>query len=163
MKKNYAISLVLNAHLPFVREFPVRIRLSRSPQPEALQDEVSDAQTQLQELPEFLDEVEEEIETPPETMDAAPGSVEESWFFEVLSETYLPLLEMFDRLEGDHIPFRAGIVISPIFGQMLCDEYLLKKFIAYLDNQIDFGKQEMERAKRQPDLLRLAQIGRAHV
>ena len=159
MKIRYAISLVLNAHLPFVRDFPVRIRLNRTPQPETSQDEISEDQPQLPELPELSElqeAIEEEPETPPETMDTAPGTVEESWFFEALSETYLPLLEMFGRLEAEHIPFQAGIALSPILGQMLGDEYLLKKYVAYLDNQIDFGKQEMERAKGKPELFRLA-------
>ena len=83
MNTQYALSLVLNAHLPFVREYA--------------------------------------------NHNLAPGSVEENWFFEVISETYLPLLELFDKLEGEHIPFKIGISISPVLGQMLSDALLLSK------------------------------------
>jgi 1,4-alpha-glucan branching enzyme len=113
----YAVSLVLNAHLPYVREFPPVIH--RDPDMEE--------------------------ESPPEEINLVPGSVEESWFFEALSETYLPLLMLFDRLEADHVPFRLGISFSPVFAQMICDDLLQKKYAAYLDHQIDFGKQELER------------------
>jgi 1,4-alpha-glucan branching enzyme len=106
------ISLVLNAHLPFVRDFQNSDDL-------------------------FL-------------------SVEEDWFFESLSETYLPLLGFFDRLDADHIPFRIRLSVSPLLCQMLEDQYLLRKYLAYTDRQIEFGRKEMERTSGQPELSRLA-------
>ncbi|MDR1318897.1 MAG: DUF1957 domain-containing protein, partial [Treponema sp.] len=85
-------------------------------------------------------------------------SVEEGWFFEALSETYLPLLRVFDRLEGDHIPFRLGISLSPLLCQMLGDEALLKKYLAHIDRQIEFGRLEMERTATQGGLAALAKM-----
>jgi len=35
---------------------------------------------------------------------------EERWLFEVISETYLPLLRMFHRLELENIPFKLSMV-----------------------------------------------------
>ncbi|MCL1931184.1 MAG: DUF1957 domain-containing protein [Treponema sp.] len=121
MNVRYAVSLVLNAHHPYVREY------TAPPKTLALSAE----QPASEELPEEID--------------LTPGSVEESWFFEALSETYLPLLMMFDRLEADHVPFRLGLSLSPVFAQMLGDTVLQKKYAAYLDNQINFGRQEIER------------------
>ena len=89
-------------------------------------------------------------------IDLSPGSAEESWFFESLSETYLPLLGVFDRLEGEHIPFRLGVALSPLFGTMLGDSLLMKKYLALLDSQIEFGKAEMKRLENKPDLYPLA-------
>ncbi|HCC36133.1 MAG TPA: DUF1957 domain-containing protein [Treponema sp.] len=109
------ISLILNAHLPFVRNFPV-----------------SD--------------------------DGAGFSPEESWFFEALSETYLPLLGVFDRLESDHVPFRVGLSLSPLLCQMLEDNYLLEKYLVYTDRQIEFGWREIERTTGQPELAGLARM-----
>ena len=113
-----AVSLVLNAHFPFVKDYVVPPK--RDSQAEA---------------------------EPPPREDAALGldSAEESLFFEAISETYLPLLEVLDRLEGDRIPFRLGLSISPILGQMLCDDLLMKKYSAHLDRQIAFGVREIER------------------
>jgi len=113
MDFRYAISLVLEAHLPFVKEFNG-------------EDDLSQAG-------------------------------EEGRFFEYISETLLPLLGVFDRLENDHIPFRLGIAISPILCQMLSDEHLIKKYLLYTDKQIEFGKQEMERTADNAVMNRLAE------
>ena len=113
MDSRFVFSLVLNAHLPFVKG----------------------------------------------TQESGGGSEDsgaEDWFFESLSETYLPLLEVFDRLEGDHIPFRLGLSLSPLLCQMMGDELLLKKYLAYAERQIEFGRQELERTADQPELQKLA-------
>jgi 1,4-alpha-glucan branching enzyme len=85
-------------------------------------------------------------------------SVEEQWFFEALSDTYLPLLEVFDRLEKDHVPFRLGISFSPLLCYMLQDECLIRHYLNYVDKQIEFGIREMERTKNDPALYALARF-----
>jgi len=40
--------------------------------------------------------------------------LEERWFFEALSETYLPLLRTFSRLEADDVSFSLAMSFSPI-------------------------------------------------
>jgi len=144
MNCRYAVSLVLNAHFPFVRECPARIRRSRQPlkNPSSGNCEKSVYNTEIEYLP---DEV-----------DLIPGSVEESSFFEAVSETYLPLLGIFDRLEEDHVPFRLGVALSPVLGQMLSDNLLMKKYLAFLDRQIDFGKSEIKRLRNNHALQTLA-------
>ena len=119
MAANHAVSLVLNAHFPFVKEYaPLKKK-----------------EPQLEDAP----------PPPREEVSLNLESAEESLFFETISETYLPLLEVLDRLEGDRVPFRLGLSVSPVLGQMLCDELLMKKYAAHLDRQISFGVQELER------------------
>jgi len=118
MDSRYVLSLVLNAHLPFVREYT---------------GNHNNSETAL-----------------------LPGTIEENWLFESITETYLPLLEVFDRLEGDHIPFKLGISVSPLLGQMLCDELLMKKFNSNMANRMEFGRQEIERLKDNPGMYDLA-------
>jgi 1,4-alpha-glucan branching enzyme len=130
MDARYAIVLVLNAHLPFVREY-------RSGEDVLLPDFTGNGDI-------------------PVSASLQAGSAEEGWFFEALSETYLPLLGVFDRLEADHIPFRMGICLSPLLCQMLGDDLMLKKYLAYTDRQIEFGKKEVERAAGNEALQRLA-------
>jgi len=113
MDFNYAISFVLEAHLPLVREFNK-------------EDDFSQAG-------------------------------EEGRFFETVSETFLPLLEVLTRLENDHVPFRLGLAISPIMCYMLNDEHLQKKYLAYVDKQIEFGEKELERTAGDSELNKLAQ------
>ena len=114
MDFRHAISFVLEAHVPFVRDFRKEDILSQSG--------------------------------------------EEGWFFETLSETLLPLLGVLDRLESDHVPFRLGLVLSPILCNMLNDEHLQNKYLYYTDKQIEFGKQETERTLGQEEINKLVKI-----
>jgi 1,4-alpha-glucan branching enzyme len=70
---------------------------------------------------------------------------EERWLFESISETYLPLLEVFDRLDSEHIPFKMALSLSPTLCQMLRDDYLLEQYLKYTDKQIVFGLRELDR------------------
>ena len=73
-----------------------------------------------------------------------PMCLQEHWFFETLSETCLPLLEMFDRMDGNHVHFRLGISISPTLCHMLSDEVLLNKYLEFVDRKIEFGAQQLK-------------------
>ncbi|MDR2618834.1 MAG: DUF1957 domain-containing protein [Treponema sp.] len=83
---------------------------------------------------------------------------QESWFFEALSETYLPLLEVFDRLDRDHIPFRMGLSLSPILCHMLTDEFLIKRYLEYTDRQIEFGARELDRLPKRETIRETAKF-----
>jgi 1,4-alpha-glucan branching enzyme len=75
-----------------------------------------------------------------------PGFIpEEAGFFQALSETYLPLIEMLIRLESSQVPFRLGLVLSPILCCMLQNEELLGRYLEYLDKKIEFGMWELNR------------------
>ena len=39
--------------------------------------------------------------------------LEEDWFFEAMTETYLPLIHTFERLHGDGVPFKVTVSLSP--------------------------------------------------
>ena len=71
-------------------------------------------------------------------------SMQEGRFFDIVTETCLPLLEVFDRLDGNHIPFRIGISISPVMCHMLSDEHLLKRYLENVDRKIDFGAEQLK-------------------
>jgi 1,4-alpha-glucan branching enzyme len=83
--------------------------------------------------------------------------LEEQRFFESLSETYLPLLEMLERLDHDRVSFRMGVSVSPILCHHLEDRNLLERYVLYLDKQIQFGGEETERYRDNPRLEKLAQ------
>jgi len=104
MNNRYALSLVLNGHVPFVRH--------------------------------------------PETQNPS----QELWLFESISETYIPLLEAFDRLDRDLVPFRMAISFSPVLCHMLTDELLLKRYNEYTDKQIAFGEKELRETANDPAL-----------
>ena len=89
--------------------------------------------------------------------DNSPAS-REYLFFESLSETYIPLLEVFDRLDREHIPFRMGISLSPTLCHMLADDLFIQRYISYTDRQITFGELELERTSGDSELFPLAKF-----
>ena len=70
---------------------------------------------------------------------------EEQDFFETLSETWLPLLDLFESLENKALPFRLGMVLSASLCGMFQDTRLLERYIVWLDKRIEFGKKEIKR------------------
>ena len=76
---------------------------------------------------------------------------QELWFFQSISETYIPLLEVLDRLDKDIVPFRIALSLSPSLCHMLTDDFLLQRYSEYTDKQLDFGIQELERSQDNPE------------
>jgi 1,4-alpha-glucan branching enzyme len=75
----------------------------------------------------------------------AKDSDHEADIFESIVETYLPLLEVFDRFDADRTPFHIGLSLSPSLCCLLSDERLMERCLAYMDNRAAFGLQEIER------------------
>ncbi len=92
-------SLILHAHLPFVRH---------------------------PEYPEFL---------------------EEDWFYEAITEVYLPLIYILQNLHNEGAAPRLAINISPPLCEMLTDELLQERYSAHLVNLLELATKEVERTK----------------
>ena len=82
--------------------------------------------------------------------------LEERWFYEALTENYLPLLEMFNRLSDDGIPFRVTLSLSPTLLSMMADRLLQERFDRYLQRLIALAEHEVERTSGDHDLQGLA-------
>ena len=113
MEKGY-LSLILHAHLPFVRH------------------------------PEYH------------------AFLEEDWLFEAITETYIPLIDVFDKLIDEGINFRITMSLTPPLISMLTDELLQSRYIRYLEKRIQLSGKEIERTKHQPEFNRLAQMYYKH-
>ena len=83
--------------------------------------------------------------------------LEEDWLYEAISETYVPLLEMFERLSNDKIPWNLTITMSGTLVNMLNDDMLRGRYIHHLDKLIDLCEKEIERLKEYPDMLKVAE------
>ncbi len=70
---------------------------------------------------------------------------EERWLFEAISETYLPLLRLFRKLDADSIPFKLSLSMSPTLLAMLSDKLLCERYVRYLDTQLDLAALEKKR------------------
>jgi len=75
-------------------------------------------------------------------------SLEENWLFEALRETYIPLLDVLEKMVNDEINPHLTLSISPTLTEMLNDELLKKRFIRYMDNLIDLSEAEKQRTKK---------------
>ncbi|HCM17025.1 MAG TPA: DUF1957 domain-containing protein, partial [Firmicutes bacterium] len=85
-----------------------------------------------------------------------PRFLEEDWFFEAITETYVPLIKVFDRLIDDGVPFRITISLSPPLMSMLNDPLLIERYGRHLDNLITLAEREVERTRWVPAFHELA-------
>jgi 1,4-alpha-glucan branching enzyme len=83
---------------------------------------------------------------------------EERWLFEAISETYLPLLRLFRKLEAENIPFKVSIAISPTLLSMLSDKLLCDRYSGYLDAQLELAYMEKRRLEGDSVFYPLAQM-----
>lgn len=94
-------SLILHAHLPFVRH---------------------------PEYPEFL---------------------EEDWFYEAITEVYLPLIFIFQNQHEAGAKPRLAMNISPPLCEMLADKLLEERYTRHLENLLELARKEFERVQRE--------------
>ncbi len=94
-------SLILHAHLPFVRH---------------------------PEYPEFL---------------------EEDWLYEAITEVYIPLIFIFERLYESGAKPRLAMNISPPLCEMLADNLLQDRYTRHLENLIALAHKEFDRVKKE--------------
>lgn len=61
--------------------------------------------------------------------------LEERWLFEAVAGCYLPLLDVFERLAADGVPYRVTISFSPTLVAMLDDDLLRRRCRAWLQSR----------------------------
>ncbi|MGE5212655.1 MAG: DUF1957 domain-containing protein, partial [Nitrospirota bacterium] len=84
--------------------------------------------------------------------------IEEEWLFEAITETYIPLLEMMQRLTDDGVPFKLTMSITPTLCAMLQDQLLGERYVGHLELLIDFAAREQKRNRKHPQLCHLAEF-----
>jgi 1,4-alpha-glucan branching enzyme len=81
---------------------------------------------------------------------------EENWLFEAITECYLPLIGVFDRLEKDRVNFSITLSLSPTLISMLRDELLQTRYLRYLQQRLALAEQEVIRTRSQREYQKLA-------
>ncbi len=71
--------------------------------------------------------------------------IEERWLFEAITETYIPLVEMFKRLKEEGVKFRLTISVTPTLISMLRDSLLQDRYVKHLDSLIELAEKEIKR------------------
>src|SRR5437016_663891 len=82
--------------------------------------------------------------------------LEEDWFFEAITECYVPLVRMMQRLVDDHVPFKLAMSLTPTLCAMLQDKLLCERYVRHLDSLIDLATCERKRNRNHPALRELA-------
>jgi 1,4-alpha-glucan branching enzyme len=73
--------------------------------------------------------------------------LEEDWFFEAMTETYLPLLNVFEGLARDGTPFRMTMSLTPTLLSMMTDPLLQQRYVRYLDERLAALEGERHRTR----------------
>ncbi|MEQ1528842.1 MAG: 1,4-alpha-glucan branching protein domain-containing protein [Methylococcales bacterium] len=89
-----------------------------------------------------------------------PGFFEESWLFEAMTECYIPLIGVFDRLLADNVDYRLTLSLSPPLMSMLRDELLQHRYVRYIQQQIELAEREIVRTRHHPHYQKLARLYR---
>ncbi|MDQ2825102.1 MAG: DUF1957 domain-containing protein [Verrucomicrobiota bacterium] len=84
--------------------------------------------------------------------------LEEEWFFEAITECYIPLLRMMQQLVSESVPFKLTMSLTPTLCAMLQDGLLQKRYVEHLDLLIDLSRREIERNRDHPQLADLARF-----
>src|SRR6266446_6037338 len=84
--------------------------------------------------------------------------LEEDLLYEAITETYIPLLDVFDGLQRDGCDWRLTMSVTPTLAAMLSDPLLQYRYVRHLDNLIALAGKELERTRWEPQFHALAQM-----
>jgi 1,4-alpha-glucan branching enzyme len=82
--------------------------------------------------------------------------LEEDWLYEAITETYIPLINVYNGLVRDGVDFRITMSITPSLCSMLADPVLQDRYVKHLDTLIELANKEVERTRWEPAFNRLA-------
>ncbi|MBF0344106.1 MAG: DUF1957 domain-containing protein [Nitrospirae bacterium] len=82
--------------------------------------------------------------------------LEEHWLFEAITETYIPLLMIMERMVQEGVNFRLTTSITPTLAEMLADTYLKEQYLKHLDTLIELSEKEIRRLSNDKDFLPVA-------
>jgi len=84
--------------------------------------------------------------------------LEERWFYEAVTETYIPLVQVLNSLSDDGIDFRLTISLSPTLLSMFNDELLMRRYARHLEKLIELAEKELARTRNMPEFHYTAQM-----
>ncbi len=88
--------------------------------------------------------------------------LEEDWFFEAITESYIPLLAMMERLVRDEVPFKLTMTVTPTLCAMLQDQLLRDRYVRYLDRSVALAEREIARNRDDDRLRSLSEFYHEH-
>ena len=84
--------------------------------------------------------------------------LEEDWFYEGITETYIPLIEMAERLTNEGVDFKLTMSLTPPLLSMLADPLLQERYLTHIKRLVELAEKEVERTRWQPEFHRTAHL-----
>ncbi len=85
-------------------------------------------------------------------------SLEERWLYEAITETYIPLLDAYERLVDEGIDFRVTMSLTPPLANMLADPLLQERYLHHLEELIELAEKEVIRTQYLPEFNKTAKM-----
>jgi 1,4-alpha-glucan branching enzyme len=84
--------------------------------------------------------------------------LEEDWLYEAITETYIPLINVFDGLLNDGVDFRITMSLTPTLVSMLTDPLLQQRYVRHINTLIELAEKEIDRTSDQPEFNPIARM-----
>ncbi|HEV8488122.1 MAG TPA: 1,4-alpha-glucan branching protein domain-containing protein [Blastocatellia bacterium] len=91
-----------------------------------------------------------------------PEFLEEDWLFEAISETYIPLLNVFEGLALDGVQARVTLGLTPPLCEMLADPMLQQRYLAHVTRLVELCEREVLRTRNHPAMNETARMYLTH-
>ncbi|HHT9124999.1 MAG TPA: glycoside hydrolase family 57 protein [Candidatus Brocadiia bacterium] len=76
--------------------------------------------------------------------------LEEDWLFEAVTETYIPLIDVYQGLLDDNIDFRITMSLTPPLCEMLVDPLLQDRCARYINKRVELMEREVHHTRNTP-------------
>ena len=73
-----------------------------------------------------------------------PEFLEEDWLYEAITETYVPLARLMERLAADGVDFRLAMSVTPPLCEMLSDPLLSERYVERLTKLATLAESQAE-------------------
>ncbi|RJP29723.1 MAG: DUF1957 domain-containing protein [Candidatus Omnitrophota bacterium] len=84
--------------------------------------------------------------------------LEEDWLYEAITETYVPLILVFEKLIRDNVDFRITMSLTPTLCSMLQDGLLQERYLKHINKLIELAHREADRTRWMPEFNHLANM-----
>lgn len=82
--------------------------------------------------------------------------LEENWLYEAITETYIPLIDVYEGLVRDGVDFRITMSLTPTLIAMLVDPLLQQRYVRHIEKLIELSEKEVRRTRHHSDFNRTA-------
>ena len=73
--------------------------------------------------------------------------LEEDWFYQALTETYIPLIHALEGWLRDGVPFRLTLSLTPTLLSMMADPLLQERYVRHLERSLELAEKELRRTR----------------